>query len=117
MVSMKSINVLFAALFLAGCTNFSAQQPYRSANGERMVISANMPNGMLKLWVNDVLVVDDTSLNQDKSLAAAFSQSYTNVYNGTYKGQKVMARCKFSRDSRECDVFVDGEHAANLFLR
>ena len=82
-----------------------------------MLISANMPNGILKLWVNDVLVVDDSFLNQDKSLAAAFSRSYTNVYNGTYKGKKVMARCKFAPDVRECDVFIDGDYAANLFLR
>ena len=116
-MSMKRITVLLSALLLAGCTNYSAQQPYRSPNGEQMLISANMPNGILKLWVNDVLVVDDSFLNQDKSLSAAFAQSYTNVYKGDYKGKKVMARCKFSRDAKECDVFVDGEYAANLFLR
>lgn len=114
---MRLIAALAVTLLLSGCTNYSAQQPYRSSNGEQMLISANIPNGMLKLWVNDVLVVDDTILNQDKSLSSAFSQSYTNVYNGTYKGQKVMSRCKFSRDVKECDVFVDGEYAANLFLR
>lgn len=114
---MKRTAVVFAVLLLAGCTNYSAQQPYRSTNGEQMLISANMPNGMLKLWVNEVLVIDDNILNQDKSLAGAFSQSYTNVYNGTYKEKKVMARCKFAPDVRECDVFVDGDYAANLFLR
>ncbi|ABP61273.1 hypothetical protein [Enterobacter sp. 638] len=114
---MRLITALFVTLLLTGCTNYSAHQPYRSSNGEQMLISANIPNGMLKLWVNDVLVVDDTILNQDKSLSAAFSQSYTNVYHGTYRGQKIMTRCKFSRDAKECDVFVDGEYAANLFLR
>ncbi|WP_436875816.1 hypothetical protein [Siccibacter turicensis] len=114
---MRIIAALFVALLVTGCTNYSAQQPYRSSNGEQMLISANMPNGMLKLWVNEVLVIDDSFLNQDKSLSAAFSQSYTNVYNGTYKGRKVMARCKFSPGAKECDVFVDGEYAANLFLR
>lgn len=114
---MRLIAALAVTLLLSGCTNYSAQQPYRSSNGEQMLISANIPNGMLKLWVNDVLVVDDTVLNQDKSLSAAFSQSYTNVYHGTYKGKKIMTRCKFSRDAKECDVFVDGDYAANLFLR
>ena len=114
---MRFITALLVALAHTGCTNYSAQQPYRSSNGEQMLISANMPNGVLKIWVNEILVIDDSFLNQDKSLPAAFSQNYTNVYNGTYKGRKVMARCKFSRDAKECDVFVDGDYAANLFLR
>ncbi|MBN3066316.1 hypothetical protein H5A21_20155 [Pectobacterium aquaticum] len=114
--------LLLGALFLVGCTNFSAKQPYRTQDGEQLLISANMPNGVLKLWINETLIVNEPFLNQDKSLAGAFSNSFTNVYTATYNGKKVMARCKreihtFSAPVHECDVFINGEYAANLFLR
>lgn len=116
------MSVLLTTLILSGCTNFSAKQPYRAVDGEQMLISANMENGSLKLWVNDTMIVNEPFMNQDKSLAGAFSTSFTNVYNRNYKGKLVMARCStkpnaLSAPDMECDVFVNGEHAANLFLR
>ncbi|MBD0848740.1 hypothetical protein IMY97_22820 [Pectobacterium versatile] len=114
--------LILGIFFLVGCTNFSAKQPYRTQDGEQLLISANMPNGVLKLWINETLIVNEPFLNQDKSLAGVFSNSYTNVYTATYNGKKVMARCKreihtFSAPVHECDVFINGEYAANLFLR
>ena len=118
---IKKSGFLLLPLLLAGCTNFSAKQPYRTQGGEQLLISANMPNGVLKLWVNETLIVNEPFVNQDKSLAAAFNNDFTNVYLATYQSKKVMARCKrethaFSSPEHECDVFIDGEYAANLFL-
>lgn len=119
---MRFVGLFLLPLLLAGCTNFSAKQPYRTQDGEQLLISANMPNGVLKLWVNETLIIDEPFVNQDKSLAGVFSNDFTNVYSATYQGKKIMARCKrethaFSGADHECDVFIDGEYAADLFLR
>jgi|SRR5471030_819319 len=119
---MKGIGILLLPLLLAGCTNFSAKQPYRTKDGEQLLISANMPNGVLKLWINETLIINEPFLNQDKSLPAAFSNNFVNVYSATYHDKKIMARCKretqlFSSPEHECDVFINGEYAANIFLK
>jgi len=119
---MRKVAFFLLPLFLASCTNFSAKQPYRTQDGEKLLISANMPNGVLKLWVNETLIINEPFVNQDKSFAAVFSNNFTNVYSATYQSKKVMARCKqethaFSGLAHECEVFIDGEYAANLFLR
>lgn len=119
---MKGSGMLLLSLFLVGCTNFSAKQPYRTQDGEPLLISANMPNGVLKLRINETLIIDEPFLNQDKSFAGAFSNDFTNTYTATYNGKKVMALCKrdthvFSAPTHECDVFINGEYAANLVLR
>ncbi|MGM3162285.1 hypothetical protein ACS25C_16115 [Dickeya undicola] len=119
---MKNKTILLISLILSGCTNFSAKQPYRTQDGEQLLISANMPNGVLKLWINETLIINESFLNQDKSLAGMISTNYTNVYTANYNGKKVMARCKreahfISGPSHECDVFINGEYAANLLLR
>ncbi|UUE09754.1 hypothetical protein NMX13_19290 [Dickeya zeae] len=119
---MKNKAILLISLILAGCTNFSAKQPYRTQDGEQLLISANMPNNVLKLWINETLIVNESFRNQDTSLAGVMSNNFTNVYTANYNGKKVMARCKrethfISAPSHECDVFINGEYAANLFLR
>ncbi|EKN3981785.1 hypothetical protein RSJ44_004201 [Yersinia enterocolitica] len=119
---MKGAGILLLSLFLVSCTNFSAKQPYRAQNGEQLLISANMPNGVLKLRINETLIINEPFLNQDKSIAGALSNDFTNVYTATYNGKKVMANCKrethaFSAPDHECDVFINGEYAANLVLR
>jgi len=118
---VKKLGFLLLPLLLVSCTNFSAKQPYRTEDGEQLLISANMPNGVLKLWVNETLIVNEPFVNQDKSFAAALNNDFTNVYLTTYQNKKVMARCKrethaFSSPEHECDVFINGEYAANLFL-
>ncbi len=112
---VRNITLLLGVILLSGCTNFTAKQPYRSVDGEQFLISADMPNGALKIRFNEIIVIDDNILNQDKSLSGAFSHKYTNVYTSTYKGKKVMARCNFP--DKECDIFVDDDYAANLLLR
>ncbi|MDE9452950.1 hypothetical protein [Xenorhabdus bovienii] len=119
---MKGIALLLGSLLLAGCTNFSAKQPYRTNDGEQLLISANMPNGVLRLSINGIFLINEPFFNQDKSLAGMFSNDFTNVYTATYNGKKVVAHCKrethaFSAPDHECDVYINGEYAANLFLR
>ncbi len=112
---MKFTILCFFSLLLIGCTNFTAKQPYRTIDGEQMLISADMPNGQLKIRFNELIVINESTLNQDRSLSGAFSNKYTNVYASTYKGKKVLVRCNFPE--KECDVFLDKDYAANLVLR
>jgi len=119
---MKGRILILAALLLTGCTNFSAQQPYQTNDGEQLLISGNMPNGVLKLRINETLIINEPFLNQDKTLTGVFSTDFTNVYTASYKGKKVMARCDrktnaFSAPDHTCEVFINGEYAANLTLR
>ncbi|MTC44305.1 hypothetical protein GKR71_00425 [Providencia sp. wls1922] len=112
---MKFSILSLSILLLIGCTNFTAKQPYRTINGEQMLISADMPNGYLKIRFNEEIVINESTLNQDKSISGVFSNQYTNVYTSKYRGEKVMARCHFPE--KECDVFLGSDYAANLVLR
>lgn len=102
-------------MLLSGCSYYSAKQPYRAADGAQMLIFADMPNGNLKISINEVTVINDSILNQDKSVSGVFSHEYVNVYTSTYDGKKVLVRCKFP--DRVCNVFIDGDYAANLSLK
>lgn len=112
---MKLSILSLSILLLIGCTNFTAKQPYRTIDGEQMLISADMPNGSLKIRFNEDIVINESMINQDKSISGVFSTKYTNVYTSTYKGKKVMVRCHFPE--KECDVFLGRDYAANLVLR
>lgn len=121
-VMFRLVLLFLTAILLNGCSNLSAKAPYRTQDGEYMIINANMPAGNLKLWINDQLLIDEPFINQDKSLSGILSDEYTNVYNRMYKNKKVMVRCSrksngFSSPLHECDVFINNEYAAKLFLR
>lgn len=119
---MRTVILLLGILLMVGCTNYSAKQPYRTSDGEQLLISANMPSGSMKIWINETLIVDELFINQDRTFPGMFSSDFTNVYTAKYKGKDVLAKCKrtthaFSKPDHECDVFIDGQYAANLFLR
>lgn len=119
---MRTVILLLGILLIVGCTNYSAKQPYRTSEGEQLLISANMPSGSMKIWINETLIVNELFINQDRTFPGMFSSDFTNVYTTKYKGKDVLARCKrathaFSKPDHECDVFIDGQYAANLFLR
>lgn|GEM_PF-4598847 len=103
----KSLTV--ASLILSGCTTYSAQQPYRSPDNEKMIISAIMPNGQFSLYVNGEEIIKDSVLN--------FGKTFT----GHYKNKSVAANCEMKRGMMEndyhCNVFVDGDYAASLNLK
>lgn len=86
----RLILLFLIAILLNGCSNLSAKAPYRTEDGEYMIINANMPTGNLKLWINDQLLIDESFINQDQSLGGILSEEYTNVYNRMYKNKKVM---------------------------
>lgn len=114
--------ILLGIFLLAGCAHQTAQQPYRAPDSEKYLIHAEMQNLVLKMWINDTMIIDEPFVNQDKRFSAVFNTDFTNVYTRTYKNKKVMARCKrtthaFSGPDHECDVFIDGDFAANLFIR
>jgi hypothetical protein len=108
---MKIKKLLAAAsiAIISGCTSISAKQPYQSNNEEQLLITANMINGKLEIFINTNSVIKDSILNFGKP------------FSGNYEGKKVTALCKhtkhFFSTENECDVFINNKFAANLYLR
>lgn len=98
-----------SALLVSACTTLSATQPYHHPAGEDMVISAVMPSGKLKIFINGTLVIENTILN--------FGEQFI----GQYNGRPVTAVCVHRKHvfsvENECNVFIDNKPAVNLVLK
>lgn len=96
------------AIFLASCTTVSPNQTYRPIGEEsQLIISAQSGLGGLLIYINGTEVIKGAHIH-DKNL------------NGTYKDYEVHAICQqkvgLTKTKQWCDVYVDGEFAANLDL-
>jgi hypothetical protein len=107
----NTIKVLLVSisLLMTGCAVTAAKQPYQHENAEEMMIYGKMQGGQLDIYINAEQVIDSSILHFDE------------VMKGTYKEHDVKAQCKHTKHffsvENECDVYIDGKFAANLYLR
>ena len=104
-----SISAALIALALVGCSTTTARQPYRASNGNDLLIVGAMQAGKVIISINGQPVIQDTILN------------FGRPFRGAYGSGDVTATCKHTKHfftvENECDVFLDGKFAANLYLR
>jgi len=108
-LSPAAITLALAAVSLSACAVISARQPYRTADGAEILITSTMRGGKLAIYINGKPVIEDSIINFGKPM------------KGTWSTSEVTALCKhkshwFSTED-ECDVFIDGKFAANLYMR
>jgi len=101
--------ILLASSFLfAACSSNSGKQVYRTSTGENLVITGQEVGGYLTLNINGETIFDNISF-------------YSKDINGSYKGYKVDAKCKIDTkmigSDKECDIYINGQYASNLFFR
>lgn len=106
---IQIIAVACAISMTAGCAVTSAKQPSRTAQGDDVVITATNQAGIFKFYVNGTPAMEGSILNIERP------------FKGKYKEHEVVAQCKHTKHffsvENECDVFLDGKFAANLYLR
>ena len=107
---------LFKALFVtavfvvvAGCATHAGMQSFKAESGDRFMLTGSSQLGFVTIEINGHTVVDNISVAYPMKTK--------------YKGHEVVPKCKQIHSawggpaSLECNVFIDGEFAANLYFR
>lgn len=105
----KLITVFFLVEFLSGCATHSSRQVFKNDAGENLNITGTAsPSLLITIYINGETVIDAMPIHSDEMKAS-------------YKSSKVRAKCKFEPQvfgsKKECDVYIDGQYAANLYFR
>lgn len=102
------ITAVSLSLLLTGCAVTSANQMHRTHSGEEMIVSGRMQYGQVAIYINGEEAISKASIFEEKKV-------------GTYNGKKVVALCKHTKHffsvENECDVYIDGRFATNLYLK
>lgn len=106
--------VALSALILAACTQSSAVEVARYGNeaiNVRAEVVAGALDGVLKVYINEELVV-----NQRSQVFGGSSQTF----NGTWRGRPVVARATLVQNLlstyTQIDVFINGQLVETLVV-
>ena len=104
------LSVLIIMLFISSCAVTSDKELFRNSGGENLMISGRMQAGVVDIYINAEHVIKDASI-----------LDFDEIFEGKYKDVVVKAQCKhtkhFSSVENECDVYIDGQYAINLYFR
>lgn len=99
--------IMILAGSLLGCATSAARQTYTDNAGSELVISAEQAAGQVTIYVNGQPVIEGESIYSEMG--------------GSYQGRQLTANCEAHTEmfgsEQECDVYIDGEYAANLYFR
>lgn len=105
----KLIIFLFLTTLLTGCASHSSRQVFKTDSGENLNITGtSSPSLLITIYINGEVVINSIPIFSDEMV-------------GEYNSSKVRAKCKFESQmfgsKKECDVYVNGKYAANLYFR
>lgn len=107
---MKKIILLIALSIVTACATYTSTQPYRSESGDKYQITGRVEELSYKtqIEINGETVIDGQLSAWDGS----------GSLSGNYQGEPVMLNCvstvKGAGRELFCQVFISGDHAANL---
>lgn len=107
---MRNSIILTAAFLITGCATYTATQPYRDTTGDKYQITGR---------VEEVTYKTEIEINGETVISGNLSQwDGSGSLNGEYQGKPVNANCaqqvKGAGTQLVCQVFISGDHAANL---
>ncbi|MCK8123606.1 hypothetical protein MTF66_01260 [Pseudoalteromonas sp. 2CM39R] len=105
----KFLLITILAIATTACAYHSSRQVFKTDSGEDLTITGTAsPSLLITVYINGETVIDSIPISSDEML-------------GLYNTSKVRARCRFEPQmfgsKKECDIYVDGKYAANLYFR
>ena len=102
-----SVAALAVVMMVGGCATTAPKQPFKDDQGNTLMVSGSQAFAQITIYVNGETVIENATVNREMV--------------STYEGKKVRALCEqhtglISSDF-ECDVYIGGEYAANLYFR
>lgn len=108
-ITLRKFLPLVCICVLAGCATQAAKQVHSTDDGRALLITGGWSMSGFTIIVNGEKVINNVRVYDQEDL------------EGVYEGKKVKAQCKIHTKAfgseQECDVYVGGVYAANLYFR